>query len=201
MNDAPTELQSQEDAWAQTLARIAADRAKASEQEATGRGVRRRVAPTSLKVGDADDGDSPAKRKKGKGKAKPLAAFDGEDAFVASEIESVGSIMGSVPSDPIETDLASLSETQKHTKRSAYFDPTARTPSPEPIVLYPAIPSTAAAGADEDNRVCGLCGLAHGNGWCFMTESSENLAEYRGILTSHAGDESLAERVSRSHLD
>ena len=42
MDDA--EMKAQEDAWAQTLARIAEENAKEKAQEATGRGVRRKAA-------------------------------------------------------------------------------------------------------------------------------------------------------------
>ena len=43
---------------------------------------------------------------------------------------------------------------------------------------------------------CGLCGTAHGDGACYMTESSNNLAEYRQMLILHADDEPVEERVS-----
>lgn len=44
-------------------------------------------------------------------------------------------------------------------------------------------------------NVCGLCGTVHEDGQCYMTEKAENLAEYRRILLSHAGDETIEERV------
>jgi len=41
---------------------------------------------------------------------------------------------------------------------------------------------------------CGLCDLEHAPGSCYMTESSENLAEYRRMLLIHAGDEPVEDR-------
>lgn len=43
---------------------------------------------------------------------------------------------------------------------------------------------------------CGMCKLFHPNRPCFMTESSENLVEYRKILMTDMGIESLEDRVS-----
>lgn len=48
-----------------------------------------------------------------------------------------------------------------------------------------------AAGAE----FCGLCGKRHKQGHCSMTESPENLAQYRLMLMQHAGDETIEERV------
>lgn len=45
---------------------------------------------------------------------------------------------------------------------------------------------------------CGLCGNYHGDQPCAMTESSENLAQYRLMLLVHAGDEPLEDRVRGS---
>jgi len=42
--------------------------------------------------------------------------------------------------------------------------------------------------------ICGLCGSAH-SGPCYMTDSSENLAEYRRMLIFDAVDEPFEERV------
>lgn len=45
---------------------------------------------------------------------------------------------------------------------------------------------------------CGLCGSYHGDQPCAMTESSENLAQYRLMLLIHAGDEPIEDRVCYS---
>ena len=42
---------------------------------------------------------------------------------------------------------------------------------------------------------CGLCSKHHAPGHCSMTESPENLAQYRLMLMQHAGDETIEERV------
>lgn len=49
---------------------------------------------------------------------------------------------------------------------------------------------------NDTTSYCGLCGTVHGDGACYMTESSNNLAEYRQILILHADDEPVEERVS-----
>jgi len=47
---------------------------------------------------------------------------------------------------------------------------------------------------NQVEAVCGLCGTQHGDTQCFMTNSPENLAQYRLMLLLHAGDESLQDR-------
>jgi chromodomain-helicase-DNA-binding protein 4 len=54
---------------------------------------------------------------------------------------------------------------------------------------------TKHAGIEHDDPVCSLCGIGHGDGACYMTESSENLAEYRQMLILHADDEPMEDRV------
>jgi hypothetical protein len=48
---------------------------------------------------------------------------------------------------------------------------------------------------EVSNLMCSLCGIRHGDGACYMTESSENLAEYRQMLILHADDEPVEDRV------
>lgn len=48
---------------------------------------------------------------------------------------------------------------------------------------------------DTEDLVCSLCGVNHEDGACYMTESSENLAEYRRILILHGEDEPMETRV------
>lgn len=48
---------------------------------------------------------------------------------------------------------------------------------------------------EEDIIACGLCGSRHGVKQCPMTDSSQNLAEYREMLILHADDEPWEERV------
>lgn len=54
-------------------------------------------------------------------------------------------------------------------------------------------------GPETQEEFCGLCGEQHAHGRCPMTESPENLAMYRLMLLSHAGDETIEERVCRSN--
>jgi chromodomain-helicase-DNA-binding protein 4 len=57
------------------------------------------------------------------------------------------------------------------------------------------IHNTKQNGFESGNPVCSLCGIRHGDGACYMTESSENLAEYRQMLILHADDEPMEDRV------
>jgi hypothetical protein len=52
---------------------------------------------------------------------------------------------------------------------------------------------------DDDGDFCGLCGTIHGAGACFMTDNSENLAEFRQMLITHDSDEPLEDRVRSNH--
>ena len=61
---------------------------------------------------------------------------------------------------------------------------------PQPI-------SAHRGGLEIPEEFCGLCGERHAHGRCPMTESPENLAMYRLMLLSHAGDETIEERVCR----
>jgi hypothetical protein len=47
----------------------------------------------------------------------------------------------------------------------------------------------------EEIIACGLCGRRHGVKQCSMTDSSQNLAEYREMLMLHGDDEPWEERV------
>ncbi len=49
--------------------------------------------------------------------------------------------------------------------------------------------------SDSGAEFCGLCGKDHASSRCSMTESPENLAQYRLMLMQHAGDETIEERV------
>lgn len=61
--------------------------------------------------------------------------------------------------------------------------------------LLPPIHHAKHVGIERDDPVCSLCGIKHGDGACYMTESSENLAEYRQMLILHADDEPMEDRV------
>lgn len=146
-----------------------------------------------------DFGDTPKKdqakaRRKGKGKAKATSSDD--DVYAGSPNDSGGD--SSEPSSPGEfdglgPDLAELAG-GKHKKKSRYVADITRYSSPPAFTLHPPL-SPILNRPNQSAAVCGLCGLAHPEAACFMTESSENLAQYRNILLTHAGDESLEDRV------
>lgn len=52
-------------------------------------------------------------------------------------------------------------------------------------------------GVKRDVQYCGLCATTHaeGPGECFMTDRSENLAEFRKMLLTHSDYEPVEQRV------
>ncbi|KAF7799325.1 hypothetical protein EIP86_010557 [Pleurotus ostreatoroseus] len=177
VNDGDTKAQ--EDAWAQTLARIAEEKATERAKEVTGRGVRRKAAAVFPQQ-SVNFGDTP--KKKGKGKAK--ATNSDEDVYVGSPIPSDGETSASSASNGARSDLAELrAKSPSHKKKSRYVND---------IPLSPILNRTGLSL--KGGEACGLCGLSHPEAACFMTESSENLAQYRNILLTHAGDEALEDR-------
>ncbi|TFK56559.1 hypothetical protein OE88DRAFT_1730039 [Heliocybe sulcata] len=182
--DAGTEQQ--DDSWAQTLRKIEEEREKEQTKEVTGRGARRRNALIpQQQLKDLDLDDSPAKEKKrGRKKFKSKATDDESDAYT-----------GSVPaseSDDEEPDeeedtraLSPLGEKEKMSKHQHQFDSKA-----QPLM---SVENQRLPGQPVFER-CGLCGLEHAPSSCYMTESSENLAEYRRMLLIHADDEPIEDR-------
>ena len=139
------------------------------------------------------DDDTPKKdKKKGKkGKAKPNA--EDSDAYAASAAPSDAESISnpSVATDDFPT-LAPAPHQPDTLVEASHVPRTAGAPPLSPILNKPDVfrpPKKLKA------RVCGLCGTTHDDGACFMTESAENLAEFRNILLSHAGDETIEERV------
>lgn len=133
-------------------------------------------------------GDTP--KKKGKGKSKSNVLSSDEDVYLGSPIPSEGGTSTSSASNGLVQDLSELTaKSLARKKRSGYVDDVSRT-SPLSQILNRR--GLSLKGGDA----CGLCGLSHPEAACFMTESSENLAQYRNILLTHAGDEALDDRVS-----
>ncbi|KAJ3554645.1 hypothetical protein NM688_g2999 [Phlebia brevispora] len=192
-----SETQAQEDAWAQTLARIAEEQAKERAKEVTGRGVRRKAAAVfpqqSIEFDDSPKKNQPAK-KKSKVKSKATISDD-DDAYVGSPHDSEGESSGpaSSASDGLVPDLADLkNKIPAHKRKSLYVDDIAR---PLPTVYPPLSPILNRPSlSHQGGEACGLCGLSHPESACFMTESSENLAQYRNMLLTHSGDEALEDR-------
>ncbi|EGO30851.1 hypothetical protein SERLADRAFT_444458 [Serpula lacrymans var. lacrymans S7.9] len=213
LDDAPEN--DQRDSWAQTLQRVAAERDVAQAKEATGRGVRRRVAAVVHKqqTFDFDFDDTPGKTKKRKSKS----VTSGEsDAYPGSPMQtdkdsSVSSHLSIGDEGIIQNVMATEDQ---------MLQPKAQRPQPldlngpdsssvtaryRPSNTYVSVSSAPQAPTNSnmkeyDIESCGLCGLAHGSGSCLMTERSENLAEYRAILLKHGGDEPPEERASAIRL-
>lgn len=143
-----------------------------------------------------DDSPKDKIKKKGKGKAKATASDD-DDAYIEAANGSGEESSGpdSVSEEGLAPEVAELVRQKKAMHKSRYVDDLARMnihdhPGPlSPILNRPDLNREAA--------VCGLCGLSHPEAQCFMTESSENLAQYRNILLTHSGDEPLDMRVSK----
>ena len=126
-------------------------------------------------------GDTPKKKSKGKAKA----TNSDEDVYIGSPIPSDGETSASSASNGARSDLAELrAKSPGHKKKSRYVNDNP---------LSPILNRTGLSL--KGGEACGLCGLSHPEAACFMTESSENLAQYRNILLTHAGDEALEERV------
>ncbi|GJE85782.1 chromatin remodeling factor-like protein [Phanerochaete sordida] len=194
--DEEAEEQAQEDAWAQTLARIAEEKAKERAQEETGRGVRRKAAAVfPQQMLDLPDTPTKGKEKDKKGKGKQKAHKSDDDAaFDLSEVDDsdAPSAASDAASDDLDISLADqLNKQKQKRKKSRYIDSVqGKRASPS----APLSPIHNRLSLGEIDPTCGLCGLEHPNRPCFMTESSENLAEYRRILMTVDSGESLEER-------
>ncbi|GBE77743.1 hypothetical protein SCP_0106250 [Sparassis crispa] len=182
MPDEPQDNGDQVDSWAQTLERLASERAKGQAKEVTGRGVKRRAAAVFPQQ-NLDLGDTPVKGKKGKRKHKSKSVISDEsDAYVGPEQITTSDSEITEPLAATDLDLAIPS----------------RSPSPiaRPKPLHKSSSPILNRSQAPQDDTCGLCGSRHGNSACYMTNSSENLAEYRYMLLVHAGDEPLEERRS-----
>jgi len=175
------------DSWAQALERIAAAE-KVIQKEATGRGVRRRAAATSQKVQvlDGIEGleDTPRKGEKTKKKKKHMGksgdSSDDDDAYIGR----------GVASSPNSSDGSDASMGELEEVRNLVLDdqpPNAKSMSKKKT-------KHRDFRSDSELSVCGLCGQIHPDEGCYMTESSQNLAEYRALLLSNTDHESWDER-------
>ncbi|KAG6890733.1 hypothetical protein C0992_013116 [Termitomyces sp. T32_za158] len=163
----------QGDSWAQTLQKITEERDKVRMQEVvlSGRGVKRRAAAVSKPNAYRDE---PLKG----APSSPMSvkSIDSEGSgYVVSEIESDHD-------EDLEDEAFEPSQ------------PTSRKPlQSESLPLAPIHNS-----GSRIVQLCGLCGRMHGDGpgECMMTEKSENLAEFREMLMSHAEDEPWEHRTA-----
>ncbi|KAI0652071.1 SNF2 family N-terminal domain-containing protein [Trametes meyenii] len=201
-DEAPENLQ-EADSWAKALQLIATERVKEREKEVTGRGVRRKAAAVFPQQ-SLDLGDTPTKEqnkpKKGKKSKNKVAGSDDSDFHAAlsdgpSESDGTGEVvmeeediqMLDVRGPSPQMPLASTHGLKKHKqKRFRNSDASAREPSPNL--------NRHKGSQREHGEFCGLCGKVHPPGHCSMTDSAENLAQYRLMLMQHAGDETIEER-------
>ncbi|KAG7099004.1 hypothetical protein E1B28_000889 [Marasmius oreades] len=60
-----------------------------------------------------------------------------------------------------------------------------------------SLPAASGVNGSTLDQICGLCGQSHAtDGYCAMTDSSQNLAEFREMLILHADDEPYEQRVA-----
>ncbi|KAI0639630.1 hypothetical protein C8Q77DRAFT_1082196 [Trametes polyzona] len=200
--DEVTENPEEADSWAKALQLIATERAKEREKEVTGRGVRRKAAAVfphqSLDLDDmpTKEQNKPRKRKKSKGAESDDSDFRGAVSDAASESDNAtGQSMvmdvddiqmfqrrGSSPPVPLSSKYGPKHKGKSRHKRS------------DPNRALSPIHNRPKATDRPQGDFCGLCGKIHPPGHCPMTESPENLAQYRLMLMQHAGDETIEER-------
>ncbi|KDQ63375.1 hypothetical protein JAAARDRAFT_169132 [Jaapia argillacea MUCL 33604] len=211
----------QGDSWAQTLERITAEKERVVAQEVTGRGARRKAAPAFAQqtlppeLEDSPDKNKDKRKKKGRRSKSRTSDDDDDDDYrvhLGSGAASIGANSDGESSDTtaslMKDDLKGLSRGpgKKHAVGlSVPFDSLAMSDD-EPTSRYrvagggaPLSPIHANGNGrrprlEDDADFCGLCGSVHGPGFCYMTESSENLAEYRQMLLVHADDEPIEDR-------
>ncbi|OSD03298.1 hypothetical protein PYCCODRAFT_1434714 [Trametes coccinea BRFM310] len=202
LEDLPDEVANnadEADSWAKALELIATQRDKEREKEATGRGVRRKAAAVfpqqSLDLDDTPTKDQAKARKGRKSKSKSAASDDSDFHANVSDPASESDDVQEVAMDVDDIQMLQVSEpspwappTKQGTKttkrrREVHID---RRVSP--------IDDRAQGSIRPQGEFCGLCGKIHQPGYCSMTESPENLAQYRLMLMQHAGDETIEER-------
>lgn len=185
-----------DDSWAQILAKIETERNKTRAQEVTGRGAKRKAAPSflpkvfffflwprlgswvsqkNLDIGIGSDGssagNSPQKFKKSKGKKKLLDREDYADSVHTSDLETDG---GTDTTSVAPDDL--LEDMVKKKKKGLTS-----------TVIYTDI---------FHENYCGLCGSIHVEP-CHMVQYPSHLVEYRALLMESTNSEPIEVRVSR----
>ncbi|KAL0580814.1 hypothetical protein V5O48_001190 [Marasmius crinis-equi] len=158
--------ENQEDSWALTLQKLQTEMELVKAKEAAQFGRGVRRKATAA-VPKAPDVDLPPDTSIKKSKKKRPES-DGDSAYNGSEAAA-------------ESD-SNTSESDEYEDRT--FKPNITT-------------NGAASRASEPKEPCGLCGQYHtDDSDCVMTDKSENLAEFREMLITNAGDESWDERIA-----
>ncbi|KAI0654200.1 SNF2 family N-terminal domain-containing protein [Cubamyces menziesii] len=201
MPDVVAETPDEADSWAKALQLIATERDKQREKEVTGRGVRRKAAAVfpqqSLDLGDTPTKDQNKSRKRKHSRSKS-AGSDGDSDFhavqsdVASESDNTAAEVMDIDDVHMLDARGSSPPVPLATKRG--FKTTARRRQKNHDRTLSPIDNRQHASERQQGEFCGLCGKVHQPGHCSMTESPENLAQYRLMLMQHAGDETLEER-------
>ncbi|KAJ3512355.1 hypothetical protein NLJ89_g3566 [Agrocybe chaxingu] len=162
----------QADSWARTLQMISAEREKAqiTDMAQSGRGARRRAADIA--------------------KTKMNITADGSQGFTTTSSKAK-KVSKPTESDGSAYNLSDQESEIESDNDSAVVD--------EDFTLEASHRSKHPLNAIQNNghvitHDCGLCGQRHVSGQCAMVERSENLAEYREMLTLHADDEPWEER-------
>ncbi|KAJ2932680.1 hypothetical protein H1R20_g4415, partial [Candolleomyces eurysporus] len=197
----------QVDSWAQTLQKINEVRDKERQEEiaVSGRGARRKaadVAKTKMVSGPNEE-PSPAKRKAAKETVSDASEYGSPEGS-----DNEMSVSGS-EGEPEDGDfMMSIDKRKGKGKKRANFIDAAdsiddtnginnanRTNDANRMNDANGINDTS-MDSEEDIIACGLCGSRHGVQQCPMTDSSQNLAEYREMLMLHGDDEPWEERIA-----
>ncbi|KAI0830534.1 P-loop containing nucleoside triphosphate hydrolase protein [Trametes gibbosa] len=188
------------DSWSKALELIATERAKEREQEVTGRGVRRKAAAVfphqSLNLGDTPTKHQNKPRKRKKSRDKSAGSDDSEFRAPVSDAatESDASVVA-MDADMDDVQLLQPRWSSPSAALASKYKAASRRKQPDLSVgTTPPAQSRPKASSRQQGDICGLCGKIHMPGHCSMTESPENLAQYRLMLMQHAGDETIEER-------
>ena len=207
------------DSWAQTLKRIAAEQKQHKDQEATGRGTRRRAAAAPLfpqvSIGimlrwrsvhgslqilpqqslNLDDPIEPSPQRRRSGSRSSVSEFssysDGSVHEGSDESVDLDMVIDLEDQAVLLNRQANLPSSQPEllVQRSTR-------PMDSQVVHTPPrrVEQGTHHGLETDENYCGLCGSTHADE-CLMVKSPENLIEYRQLLLAHDDDESLEDRV------
>lgn len=146
-----------------------------------------------------DLGDTPTKGKekhkfKGKKKGKGKSAASDDSDFHALVSDAASESDGTT-NDRMDVDDLQLLPAPGTSPFSQVPRPSHKPRRHHPDVSHRPLSPIQRQGPGPGDEFCGLCATYHAPGQCSMTESPENLAEYRLMLLQHAGDESIEERV------
>ncbi|KIK79668.1 hypothetical protein PAXRUDRAFT_833992 [Paxillus rubicundulus Ve08.2h10] len=171
----------QGDSWAQALELIAAAKDVTGEKEVTGRGVRRKaaIAVPYQQLDFVEGLEETPDKNKGKSKKKGRASKSG----ASSDSDVYTAVQG--PGDDTDATTGSTDGGPEPPLKPRYREAL-------PITFLPT--QNKSTLHDDDGQQCGLCGQSHARGVCTMTDSPQNLVEFREILMNHASDEPWVHR-------